>query len=225
MIKAITFDLDDTLWPIDCVIESAEKQLYDYLQEHCPRIAARLDPNQLREHREKTALLHPRYAHDFSALRTLSLQALMVDHDYPENLADDAFNHFQMHRNRINFYDDVTDSLECLATQYTLAGITNGNACPSQTGVNRWLQHITCAREVGYPKPHPAIFQVAIKKLQCRPDQVLHVGDHPEHDVSGADAVGMHSVWLDRSRTGQSTPGALASIFTLAELEPLLQTL
>ena len=50
------------------------------------------------------------------------------------------------------------------------------------------------AVDVGYLKPHPAIFQHALDKLQLQPSEVVFVGDNPEADVSGAQSVGMKAV-------------------------------
>ena len=37
-IRALTFDLDDTLWDNRPVLRAAEQSLYDWLAEHYPRI-------------------------------------------------------------------------------------------------------------------------------------------------------------------------------------------
>lgn len=50
------------------------------------------------------------------------------------------------------------------------------------------------AVDVGYLKPHPAIFQYALDRLQLQPSEVVFVGDNPEADVSGAQSVGMKAV-------------------------------
>ena len=55
-IKAITLDLDDTLWPIWPMIERAEKRLHAWLAEHAPATAVLLsDPHMRREVRATTA--------------------------------------------------------------------------------------------------------------------------------------------------------------------------
>ena len=46
-IECVTFDLDDTLWHIGPVIARAEKHFYDWLREHCPRIAEAEEPESL----------------------------------------------------------------------------------------------------------------------------------------------------------------------------------
>ena len=48
--------------------------------------------------------------------------------------------------------------------------------------------------DVGRLKPHPAIFHAALDVLGVAPGRALFVGDRPERDIKGANAVGMTSV-------------------------------
>ncbi len=222
MIKAITFDLDDTIWPVAEAIELAEHQVYDYLHQHCPRLTAANSMDDLRLHREQIAGRHPEFSHDFTELRTRSLTELVARHGYSEHIADDAFDVFYQARNRVRYYDDVVPCLDALSSRFKLAAITNGNACLELTGLDAWFDHVTYARDVGFPKPHPAIFSVAIAKLGCLPEEILHVGDHPEHDVMGATQAGMKSVWLDRNGADRSD-GIPHSIASLSLLESFIE--
>ena len=49
MIKAITFDLDDTLWDVWPVVIRAEQLLHDWLAERYPGIPEQFTPLDLRE--------------------------------------------------------------------------------------------------------------------------------------------------------------------------------
>ena len=73
-IKAVTFDLDDTLWAIAPVIIEAERHLHGWLAENCPETARRYDIEDMRRLREEVAGEFPEYAHDLSELRRLSFQ-------------------------------------------------------------------------------------------------------------------------------------------------------
>jgi len=57
-IRAITLDLDDTLWPIWPVIERAEQALHEWLEAHCPRTAARFPIVEMRALRASVADAH-----------------------------------------------------------------------------------------------------------------------------------------------------------------------
>lgn len=50
------------------------------------------------------------------------------------------------------------------------------------------------AADVGYLKPHPAIFQAALDQLGIRPHEAVFVGDNPTADIAGAQAVGLQAV-------------------------------
>ena len=46
-------------------------------------------------------------------------------------------------------------------------------------------------------KPHPDMFHAALEQAGVAPAQMVHVGDNPEHDIQGAKAVGMRTVWMN----------------------------
>jgi putative hydrolase of the HAD superfamily len=62
---------------------------------------------------------------------------------------------------------------------------------------------VVYSEEVGVEKPHPAIFEEVLERLELPAPRVLHVGDSRRDDVEGARAVGMQALWLTRgSRRG-----------------------
>jgi putative hydrolase of the HAD superfamily len=86
-----------------------------------------------------------------------------------------------------------------------LALISNGGP-----GQRRKLEHarlpldrfaaIVISSEVGLAKPDPRIFALALQRLGLESDEVLMVGDSPEHDIAGARAAGIASCWIGRGR-------------------------
>ena len=74
MIKAITFDLDDTLWDVWPVVERAEQHLHKWLRLHYPRIPQRYSPLELRELCAEIAAARPEISHDRTRLRKDALQ-------------------------------------------------------------------------------------------------------------------------------------------------------
>jgi putative hydrolase of the HAD superfamily len=65
-------------------------------------------------------------------------------------------------------------------------------------GLNPYFKTITISTEVGAAKPNPAVFQAALQKHGCRPEQAWHVGDSFKEDYEGAKAVGLRAIWLKR---------------------------
>src|SRR3546814_7828088 len=72
--RAITLDLDDTLWPIEPVIERAEAVLHDWLCQHAPRAAEQFPVLAMRALRDRIARDNPHLSHDYSMQRMLSLR-------------------------------------------------------------------------------------------------------------------------------------------------------
>lgn len=197
--RAITFDLDDTLWPIDPVIERAEATLHAWLELNAPNVARQYPPPALRALRDRLARSRKDLAHDLSALRRLALTQAAQQCGYDAALADRAFDVMWAARNEVELYEDVVPALATLALHFPLAGLTNGNADIARCGVGHLLSFCVSAREFGKPKPDPSIFRHAAERFGLECAQVLHVGDDPERDVRGAQAAGLRAVWLNRS--------------------------
>lgn len=197
-IRAITLDLDDTLWPIWPVIERAEQALHEWLLRHCPRTAERFPIVEMRALRASVADAHPHLTHDYCAQRTLSLQQAMRASGEDPAGASEAFEVFMAERNRVDLYPDALDGLHRLGAQHRLAALTNGNADLQRIGLATHFEFALGAREFGRAKPDPSIFLAACAQLDLAPHEVLHVGDDPELDVLGARAAGLHCAWINR---------------------------
>jgi 2-haloalkanoic acid dehalogenase type II len=218
-LRAITLDLDDTLWPIWPAIERAELALHAWLAEHAPRCAARFPTAAMRALRDRIAADNPHLAHDYSAQRRLSLAAALRDSDEDELHADAAFDVFYAGRNQVELYPDVPAALARLAARFPLAALTNGNADLEKIGLRPHFAFQLGAREHGRAKPDPSIFLAACERLHCAPHEVLHVGDDPELDVLGARAAGLRTCWINRGDGAWAYPEtADVSVRDLSEL-------
>ena len=198
-IKAISFDLDDTLWPIWPTIERAEKALHDWLGFHAPMAAAMFaNAGALREIREEIGSHRPDLKNDLSALRRESIRTALRRAGEDPALADPAFDAFFAERQRVTLYDDALPALQWLSERYPLVAISNGNADVQLTGVGRWFRTAFNARAFGSGKPHAPIFRAAAASVGLLPRDVLHVGDDALLDVQGALDAGMQAAWLVR---------------------------
>lgn len=196
--KALSMDLDDTLWPIWPVIERAEAALEAFLRERCPRTANKYPIPLMRELRERIAAEHPQYAHDFTRQRKLSLAHALRSSGDDEAHVEDAFTAFYSARNRIEFYPDALAALDRLAARWPIAALTNGNADLDRIGIADRFTVFVAAREAGYAKPDAPIFHAACARLGLAPHEVLHVGDDPLLDVAGASWAGLRTCWINR---------------------------
>ncbi|MDM0044185.1 HAD-IA family hydrolase [Variovorax dokdonensis] len=198
-VRAISLDLDDTLWPIWPTIERAEKVLHGWLEERAPGTARMLlTPGVLREIRQEVEAQNPQWMHDMSAMRRESIRVALLRAGDDPALAPAAFEAFFAERQRVTLYEDVLPSMEWLAARYPMVAISNGNANIHETGVGHWFKGAFSAREFGQGKPAAPIFHAAAASLDVAPSEVLHVGDDAALDVVGALEAGMQAAWLVR---------------------------
>jgi putative hydrolase of the HAD superfamily len=222
-IRAISLDLDDTLWPIEPVMLRAEQRLDAWLKTHCPRAAEHFPIAAMRALRDQVAGENPHLAHDFTAQRRLSLSTALRPHGYGDDHVESAFAEFYAARNQVECYADALPALERLAARFPLVSLTNGNADLDKIGLSRFFQFSICARDFGAAKPQPQIFHAACERLGLPPDAVLHVGDDPELDVAGARAAGLRSAWLNRTQASwRHAQSPDLTVRDLAELADVL---
>src|SRR5487761_1065053 len=111
-LRAVAFDLDNTLWDVGPVIVRAEQCLQEWLREHCPRITERVTIEEMRAARDRLARSEPHNAHDFTYLRIAALAAHARECGYGEAVAERAFAVFFTARNDLQPYPDVQPALE-----------------------------------------------------------------------------------------------------------------
>jgi FMN hydrolase / 5-amino-6-(5-phospho-D-ribitylamino)uracil phosphatase len=199
-IKAISFDLDDTLWPILPIIERAEKALHEWLATHAPMAAALFSsPSALREIRDHVATTRPELKNDLSSVRRESIRLALYRAGENPLLAEQAFDAFFAERHRVTLFEDARPCLEFLSARLPLVSVSNGNADLELVGLSHFFHASISAREFGAGKPDPRIFHAAAGALELTPHDVLHVGDDATLDALGALNAGMQAAWVNRS--------------------------
>ncbi len=197
-VRAIAFDLDNTLWDVEPVLARAEATVFAWLQTHCPRITARLSLQDMKRAREELARREPQHAHDFTYLRTAALAAHAREHGYEEHIAERAFEVFLAARCEVAVFADVPPALARLKRHYALASLSNGNADLARIGLDHLFSLSLNARQIGAAKPARRCFEHLAQELALEPAQVLYVGDDPHLDVLAAGAAGLKTAWINR---------------------------
>ena len=196
-IRCVVFDLDDTLWPCEPVINNAEIALYEWLKKFYPRITDEYSLQELREQRANFAILHPHLAHDVTALRKQSLTNLAQEFNYSVAMANDGLALFRRHRNQVDLFDDALPTIRKISEHFEIGVITNGNADLEAIGLSEYFDFIVTAEEAGAAKPDKAIFEYARNKTKLAVHELLYVGDHPVIDVLGSNNSGWKSLWFN----------------------------
>ena len=110
---------------------------------------------------------------------------------------------------------------------YRLAVLTNlrrdMDELTQRLGIREYLEFCITSRETG-EKPATAIFEAALRRMELRPEQAIHVGDQPRSDVQGARDAGLLPVLIDRGGFHSNVSGC-DHIDSLEGLYPLLDRL
>lgn len=200
IIKAITLDLDDTLWPVWPAIERAEAALDKWLNRHAPMTAALFaNPTARHDIREQIVRTRPDLKHNLSAIRREAIRLALYRSKENPLLAEDAFEVFFAARHEVTLYDDALLALEFLSARYPVVALSNGNADIQRIGLGQYFRASVSAQQFGVGKPDARIFQAAAGTINVPAPNVLHVGDDAALDVLGALNAGMQTAWVNRS--------------------------
>jgi len=200
-IKLITFDLDDTFWDIKSVIISAEKNSRAWLGSRVSREINWGSFEDFMSIRQELIKDDPRLTYDLGLLRQKTICHHLKDHIHNhhelEQLVDEAYKFFLEERHKVVFFDQVLNTLEVLAKNYTLGVLTNGNADIHKLGIGHLFNFSISSVDVQNNKPDPAHFKAAKEISGIDFSQTLHVGDDPLCDIQGARNLGINTMWFN----------------------------
>lgn len=213
MLRAILFDIDDTLFPTSEFARRARSNAVRAM------IAAglRLPEEEVqRELSEVIAEFSSNYDYHFDKLLQ-RLRPEALGHRNPALVvaAGVAAYHDTKFR-EIAPYPDVKPLLADLRELGVRLGVvTHGWTVKQAEKLVRLglLEHldpdaIFISDQIGISKPNPKLYRYALRDLGLEPSEVLYVGDSPAHDIQPPRAIGMHAIWVGRG--ARSTPAEAA---------------
>ena len=120
-----------------------------------------------------------------------------------DNFFEVAYEHFA-EPSVWELYPEVPEVLQQLRRRFELAVISNFDGrlrfILQHLGISKYFSYAFVSSELGADKPDPEIFRRALKVINLRPDEVLHVGDDPERDWQAAGAAGLSVFRLNRPK-------------------------
>lgn len=101
-------------------------------------------------------------------------------------------------------FDDVRDTLKELKKKYKIAVLTNGNASSQRRKLNTiniydLLDYSLVSSEYGVRKPDKKIFEYTAKQLDLKTEECSYVGDNYKIDILGSRNAGMLPVFISRN--------------------------
>src|ERR1700676_2911224 len=214
----IFFDVGNTL-----LFPNRARMLAPLAEDRHPTLEAWQALERRTKHEFDQGLLEGKVDHGFWwTFHTYLLQELnAMDNDLRNTLVENT----QKSANWDQILPGTREALERLRKQFAIAVISNADgkidAVLRRCGIVDCFQSITDSGHVGYEKPHPVIFDVALREMKADAADSLYVGDVYSVDYVGARQAGMQAVLFDAA--GAYRGRELPRVESLSELEIWLQ--
>ncbi len=221
-IKAVVFDLDDTLYPELEYVRSGFRAVGEWAEE-------RLGLSQAIVRAELQALFDAEFRGD-------TFQWWLSEQGLPEPLLLEMVRVFRTHPPRIALYPDAERILNELKPVYQFGLVTEGRRESQQAKIralslDRWLSAVVILGEEDRAewKPSRKPFDLVLEMLAEKGEGAVYVGDNPRKDFRGAREAGMATVRIRRpeglhSREEPAAP-ADAPDREIVNLEQLMDSL
>ena len=219
MIKAVLFDLDDTLLDRDASVAYFIDQQYERLRPVFDGVSRDVFTRRFLE------LDGHGYVAKDEVYRQLVTEFELTRVSWQELLQD--------YRRRFDQYcinlPNLEPMLQALVAQRRRLGIITNGPSPFQQqkiramGVEDYFAVVLVSEVESVWKPDPEIFRRAVTRLGVTAGETVFVGDNPRADIAGARAFGMQTIWKRVDHWGPC-PMADAGCDDLAQIPGLIQT-
>ena len=107
-------------------------------------------------------------------------------------------------------YPDAKDILQKLGENYKLGIIANQDFGTEKRltafGIRQYIDLVIASAEEGVAKPDLRIFQFALDRANCKPEEAVMVGDRIDNDIIPAIKIGMKTIWIKQGFGKYATP-------------------
>ncbi len=204
MLKAIVFDLDNTLENYSIAERIAELKLSRFVEKE-------LGVN----HKVFLELFHkykisyskkPNTPRDYSR----ALWMKRVFSDLKVDVSDAIIKKFEVFlwdevNKRVRLFKNTRSVLSSLSKRFKLGLISDSDGDKSfkldrikHLGIKKYFKTIVTSDDTGFNKPDKRVFLLVLKRLRVKPEETIMVGDNLKTDMIGAKSVGMKTIWLMR---------------------------
>ncbi|WP_434145648.1 HAD-IA family hydrolase [Photobacterium leiognathi] len=202
-IRALTFDIDDTLYDSRPVISRVEQAVILWLLKILPSHLT-FDVNSWLKLQQQLVTIDPMLKHDIRERRRKTLKIGLMQLGFRLNeaevLAQQGIDVVIEMRNQIDIPDETHIVLKELSAHFPLIGLTNGDVDVDKIGLSQYFVEVYYAGRDGLSKPEPDLFNLAKQKFQFPAENILHVGNHLKADVYGAKQCGFQACWFNNQK-------------------------
>jgi len=224
MIRAVLFDLDDTL--VDH--HFASRAALAGVRERFTALQACDLEELVRENQRILDSMHHEVALGMRSVADARIERYRRLFDFVGHPITRAGAAAELHRRTYQAnrrcVEGALELVMLLRTRLRIGVVTN-NTVAEQTeklatfGFAPFVDELITSEEIGVAKPNPAIFRVALERIGCDAHEAVMIGDAWVHDVLGASAAGIRALWLNRHGTPHPDPTLAMQIVSLAPAE------
>ena len=202
MIKAIIFDIDNTLYDYDKAQKAAMNALATFTCENLEismdefRNAFNLARNETKKLARNLGSSHSRMVYCQKTLEYLGYRPITFALD----MYDIFWNTFLEH---MECDDDLQRVMEYFKCREIKIGICTDLTTHiqhrklKQMRIEQYVDAMVTSEEAGAEKPDLKVFKLILKKVGVLPQEALYVGDSLHKDMQGAGTVGMTPIWIE----------------------------
>ena len=107
-------------------------------------------------------------------------------------------------------YPDTKELLQRLSQKYKIGIIANQDFGTEQRltdfNVYQYINLVIASAEEGVAKPDLRIFQIALDRANCKPEEAVMAGDRIDNDIIPANKIGMTTVWIKQGFGSYAEP-------------------
>lgn len=107
-------------------------------------------------------------------------------------------------------YPQAAGCLAGLHKKYKIGIIANQNPGTAERmkmyGLFQYLDFVIASAEEGVAKPDLRIFELALKRAHCKPENAVMIGDRLDNDILPAKQMGLKTIWIRQGFGGMATP-------------------
>lgn len=226
VIKAIFFDLDDTLHDHLFPLSNA-------LKETLPSYYGQVDAVVLyKQFRHFSDILWKSYNADELTLEELRINRIMLALEslqmtITREQAGEFQSRYEHHLAHLQLFPEVPVLLETLTNDGFIVGVITNGPVEHQykklksLGITTYFHRdlIFISDEVGIAKPNPQLFEQVARKTGFAPNEHLYIGDTWENDIAAPSNAGWQSIWFNhRNRVSETNHKPLAVINKLSSV-------
>lgn len=220
MIKAVIFDLDDTLYAYEPLDREAGKRVQDFT---CQRLGISEDTyleayqfgrTETKKQLGNVGASHNRLLYFQKALEYLKIKPIPMSLQMYEMYWGTFIDQMQLYPGAREFINKLHEKGIVIAICTDLTSHIQHRKIEA-LGVSDDISYLITSEEAGKEKPAPEMFELCLRKLGLSANEVCYIGDSYKKDIEGAKACGMKAVWFHPEQpAGQQYADIAAQIHT-----------